>query len=822
MSPTPVLTRSSLRLLSIALGVAFTLCLLLLAFVPSRSQARPDQPAGVASSQTVEVTSNVDETCYFLTTTPSPTGTNESPVVTLYLSLPYTGVVDEAHILLGTNNVRPNTQHPIRVNGQVVGALASDGRSGCASLAVAEYALPPQLVRPGGNEIVVSLQTNSTDSFTLRYVALRVRGQDLRGGAFVSTRFPSSYDGQLVEAVVMEPFAFRADKTTPRPLLLLFHGWSGKPIDPFVTSYTPAALERDWFVASPQQRGQDALGPAHAPLASLRSQGDAISLIAYMRSHYPIDADRIYVGGFSMGGMMAATLAAKYPDLFAAAVSHEAIGDLSDWYWEQPQRQSRIITETGGPPNSKPFEYQRRSPAELATNLKNLPIAIIHGDGDTVVPPHHATDIYEPLLATNPRQAELHWFHGNHGGNPAPYGGEWAAQFMENYTRLDNPSSLRLRTDESKSFYWLTIGKRSTHNFTNVDVDADVVSQRITATVKDSLAVDLAIDLGRAGLEPQASYIISQTNANQGASFTAVSPINGVLSLTAPGGRTDIHIFPNRGDLPVLLKLQRGVQGYNAVADTWLFAWDVNANNGANIALLLRPNNVGKALVRFDLQGLLPPNVQITGANLKLYAAADGPDMVVNVHRLLRPWSEAAATYQQAAAGQPWSVPGGAPGADWEAQPIGDLNLLASAGEGFRSVGILPAVRDWVEHPESNHGLVLLPASASHSGAKTLRSSEYGDLSQRPSARDHLPAHPADPHANSHPHGYPDRHPHPHGYADANSHAYPHASDGRSHRPGIRRREQRPHPPARGAAPGRGCAPTPSQRFPFGAANHRG
>jgi dienelactone hydrolase len=51
------------------------------------------------------------------------------------------------------------------------------------------------------------------------------------------------------------------------------------------------------------------------------SERDVLDVIADVRSTYPIDDDRIFSGGYSMGGYGALRLAAMYPDLFAGAIS---------------------------------------------------------------------------------------------------------------------------------------------------------------------------------------------------------------------------------------------------------------------------------------------------------------------------------------------------------------------------------------------------------------------------------------------------------------------------------------------------------------------
>ena len=44
-----------------------------------------------------------------------------------------------------------------------------------------------------------------------------------------------------------------------------------------------------------------------------------LALLAYLKDTYPIDETRVYVTGFSMGGMMTHSLACAHPELFAAA-----------------------------------------------------------------------------------------------------------------------------------------------------------------------------------------------------------------------------------------------------------------------------------------------------------------------------------------------------------------------------------------------------------------------------------------------------------------------------------------------------------------------
>ena len=725
----PAIIRNHLALRLVILASAALLLLLgaFLTFV-----VRPTTATSSTKDDLVEVLSYEETHCFYLTWKDSEVNPvyNSYKTADIAITIPYTGVIEEATLFLRAGNVRDGVRHPIIINGVDTGyAPSANNYPTCDSPRPSIEEFPLDLttvpIHPGVNIVRLSAE-GTTDVWGADYIAIRVRGHDIKGGRFESIVFPGE-TGQNVEAELLLPYGWSPNS----PLLVLFHGWRGAPIDPYFTDYTPAALDQGWIVASPQQRGKNALGPGGQPLASLRSQHDAIKLVDYMKTHYQVDPERIYVGGFSMGGMMAGEMAVKYPDVFAAAVTHMAITDLRDWYYEVgPYRQSQIITETGGTPSEIPFEYDRRSPKEMASNLKNTPIAVVHGISDTVVSPHHAQDFYDAIESYDPVRAELRWYEGGHlPSQTPPVGGVWAVNFMKDYTLNPNPASLRIRTDESKSYYWLDINahKSTWRTFTQVDVDVDAANERILATVDDSSAVDLGFALADIGFDHRVSYVISQTNDSLGSSIQAVTPLDGRLAVDVPKGHTQLEIFPNRGNMPVEMILQRGKDGYNGVQDSWINQWSPDVNYGGSSLFSLRRNNVQRGLLRFDLDGLLPDDIRITSADLYLYDDANGPDMTVDLLPLTRDWQEGQVTYNQAAAGEAWTHPGG----DFDATPVASLTLNG-ASPGFVGVSILDSVRAWAANPADNHGLLLNVAQAGYNSARTLRASEHWDQNLRP------------------------------------------------------------------------------------------
>lgn len=108
-----------------------------------------------------------------------------------------------------------------------------------------------------------------------------------------------------------------AQHATPAPLVIAMHGTGGNENtlfdDPPYQHVTlkQAADKYGMIVVSPHGRG----------VTEYRGIGehDVLSVLEEVRKKYPIDPERIYLTGHSMGGTGAAYLAMRHPDLFAAA-----------------------------------------------------------------------------------------------------------------------------------------------------------------------------------------------------------------------------------------------------------------------------------------------------------------------------------------------------------------------------------------------------------------------------------------------------------------------------------------------------------------------
>ncbi len=193
--------------------------------------------------------------------------------------------------------------------------------------------------------------------------------------------------------------------------------------------------------------------------------------------------------------------------------------------------------------------------------------------------------------------------------------------------------------------------------------------------------------------------------------------------------------------------LREGYQGYSGVDDTWIGTWCANngenggdRNHGDEDILAVRANgdppfeSICNALVRFDMSSI-PPGSKIIEAKLivKGVRQSNIARLYINAFDLRRLWYEDQATWFDARAGRPWDKPGAEGSGDHPAIPW-DMGYLAGPTEnphlGWATARITGLVQRWVDHPETNYGVVLRPFG--NRVEYWLASSEYATELYRP------------------------------------------------------------------------------------------
>src|ERR1700686_638353 len=125
---------------------------------------------------------------------------------------------------------------------------------------------------------------------------------------------------------------------------------------------------------------------------SLVGHGEAaliIKTVLHIINHYPIDAGRVYVAGFSAGGAMTAVLCATHGNLFAACAIHSGVMfHAATTSLRATQVMSRGASTSLG-------EITQKIASQRPPGSRLVPTLIIHGTDDQTVNPVNAQQIVE-------------------------------------------------------------------------------------------------------------------------------------------------------------------------------------------------------------------------------------------------------------------------------------------------------------------------------------------------------------------------------------------------------------------------------------------
>jgi len=308
--------------------------------------------------------------------------------------------------------------------------------------------------------------------------------------------FNNSYDGSEQLSTAYIPHSCL--DTVDNPLLVVAHYMGGNRFTAKRTGYYEEADKRGWLVVCPELHGKRTSGATSC--AAMEAQHDIIDSIEYMRSKFDIDESRIYIVGRSMGGQLSQVMAAKYPDLFAAAVSGQGISDLILWSETSTRRLNGNLTKECGELNDETrFDYLRRSSVTFASNLAYTPLMLWHGTNDTWVPPTQSERIVEEVRKHYRFQEDPHWLMQS-AHCPQNYTASWICDKLTHYQNVcengeGTPTrffkELNIVTDEAKRYYWLDITPDGEKTFARVKASL----RNDTLSIKSKQASKVTIDL---------------------------------------------------------------------------------------------------------------------------------------------------------------------------------------------------------------------------------------------------------------------------------------------------------------------------------------
>jgi hypothetical protein len=217
-------------------------------------------------------------------------------------------------------------------------------------------------------------------------------------------------------------------------------------------------------------------------------------------------------------------------------------------------------------------------------------------------------------------------------------------------------------------------------------------------------------------------------------SAQAVDLAGGRALMSLGPGAHRVVLYPGQTPQPMAtITLQEGVSGYSGTRDGFLDGWNPTTGNGGAAQMRVRSRNVRNGLIRFDLSSVPPQALSngLHGAALSLFTGSrsNANPSQIRAYPLNRSWAEGQATWEQAAAGQPWSQLGanGVP-ADRNGTPLD--SRMFDAVNVRRGLDVTDAVAGWLANPASNNGLLL--RSDDPDVEYAIASRENSTVDQRP------------------------------------------------------------------------------------------
>jgi len=271
----------------------------------------------------------------------------------------------------------------------------------------------------------------------------------VRPNGFVRLAYRDSADGGPVFCRAYLPRHY--DPALKWPMMVSLHGFNFEN-PPYVRwpdvdqRHDPNADYGDLVVLYPHARLGGWVG---SPSERDALQRNVLECIFMARQRFSLDDDRLYLRGYSMGGIGAWHIGTRHPELWAA---------LAPLYgaWDY-----RVFPKEGnlaGLSERARFWLERQSSFAQAESLLHLPVFLVHGDADAVV----SVDLsrYGTRLLQRWGYPVRYWEHPGQGH------GVWCEDVLLSWflsqKRAGEPRRVRLRAGDLKSAaaYWVRIEQR--------------------------------------------------------------------------------------------------------------------------------------------------------------------------------------------------------------------------------------------------------------------------------------------------------------------------------------------------------------------------
>ena len=212
-------------------------------------------------------------------------------------------------------------------------------------------------------------------------------------------------DGMAIRGYLTKP---AKPKSTTAPLIVMPHGgphardyYEFNQMAQFLTT-------RGYQVFQPNFRGSAGFGESFKSAGygewGGKMQDDITDGVKYLIATGEVNADQICIVGASYGGYAALIGASQTPNIYKCSVSINGVTDLLDMLKYDKDRYGASsdvyeeVRKTIGDPKKLKEAIKARSPVNQISDI-NIPVLLIHGSDDRIVPVRQSRDMYARLSA---------------------------------------------------------------------------------------------------------------------------------------------------------------------------------------------------------------------------------------------------------------------------------------------------------------------------------------------------------------------------------------------------------------------------------------
>jgi len=223
----------------------------------------------------------------------------------------------------------------------------------------------------------------------------------------IELQIRSTMDGTLQPSLF-----YPSPSREKRPLLVGLHTWSYDRFNQ-VKRLVPFAQKLDWNLILPEFRGSNLTKNPHCRDAcgAELAKRDIQDAVEYLVREEKVDAENVFLIGYSGGGHMALLMAAQCPRLFRAVTAGVPITDLEAWAEENERYRKHVLACCG----EDREEMKKRSPIHYLEGLSRANVKIFHGKKDPVVPVAQSLRLFGAMMERYPEASfYLDIFDGGH------------------------------------------------------------------------------------------------------------------------------------------------------------------------------------------------------------------------------------------------------------------------------------------------------------------------------------------------------------------------------------------------------------------------